>query len=104
MHYYKVEKDGYVTGLLTEFRYIRYDKRHQLVVSCSPEYAEGFLSEDFTHYWRTPDMREGGGNFETVDVTEITEYEYNKLRILDMKTPQEIIDAYTMSLIDGGII
>ena len=42
--------------------------------------------------------------YDTVDLVEIDQYEYNKLRMLNLKTPQEIIDEYTLSLIDGGVL
>lgn len=41
---------------------------------------------------------------DTVSLVEIDVYEYNKLRALNMKTPQEIIDAYTLDLITGGVL
>ena len=40
----------------------------------------------------------------TVNLEEIDVYEYNQLKILNLKTPEEIIDAYTKSLIDGGVL
>jgi len=35
---------------------------------------------------------------------EIEEYEYKQLRALNMKTPEEIIDEYTLLLIEGGVL
>ena len=43
--------------------------------------------------------------FEHVDdIIEINEHEYHQLRSLNMKTPQEIIDEYTLTLLEGGLI
>ena len=38
------------------------------------------------------------------DLVEITEFEYHQLNALNMKTPQEIIDEYTLALLEGGVI
>ena len=43
-------------------------------------------------------------DFDTVELSEITEQEFLQLRALNMKTPEEIIDAYTLALISGGVI
>lgn len=42
--------------------------------------------------------------FDLVDLVQIDKDEYLQLRALNMKTPQEIIDAYTLALIEGGIL
>ena len=42
--------------------------------------------------------------YDTVDLKEIDKYEYEQLKILNYKTPQEIIDEYTLLLIEGGIL
>ena len=41
---------------------------------------------------------------DTVELVEISEAEYERLRALNFKTPEEIIDAYTLSLLEGGIL
>lgn len=41
---------------------------------------------------------------DTIDIVEINKYEYEQLKVLNGKTPEEIIDAYTMLLIKEGRI
>jgi hypothetical protein len=41
--------------------------------------------------------------YDTVSLEEIDKYEYNQLKILKGKTPEEIIDAYTLSLVKEGV-
>ena len=40
----------------------------------------------------------------TDTIEEISVYEYDKLKALGAKTPEAIIDAYTLSLIEGGVL
>ena len=42
--------------------------------------------------------------YETVDLIEINQFEYKKLKTLNLKTPEEIIDAFVMSLLEEKII
>ena len=42
--------------------------------------------------------------YDTVQLEEISVYEYDKLKALGAKTPEAIIDAYTLSLIEGGML
>ena len=42
--------------------------------------------------------------YDTVELQEIDLYEYEQLKALGGKTPEAIIDAYTLSLIQGGLL
>jgi hypothetical protein len=42
--------------------------------------------------------------YETVDVYEIEEKEYHQLKALNGLTPEEIIDEYTLYLIEEGLL
>jgi hypothetical protein len=42
--------------------------------------------------------------YDTVELVEIDKYEYERLRMLNLKTPEEIIDEYTLLLLAGGIL
>ena len=42
--------------------------------------------------------------YDTVSLEEIDQYEYEQLKALGGKTPEAIIDAYTLSLIQGGLL
>ena len=42
--------------------------------------------------------------YDTVELKTIDEYEYKQLKALNLKTPEEIIDEYTLLLINGGVL
>ena len=41
---------------------------------------------------------------DSVKVVEIDEYEYRQLKVLNGKTPNEIIDAFVLTLLESGVI
>lgn len=67
--------------------------------------AQAILSSDGETIWHEEtlyNIPEQG--YETVQVQEIDEQEYRQLKTLNGKTPEEIIDEYTMLLISEGVI
>ena len=102
--FYKVTQNGRVIDVVDQIVYVRYDKRHDDIYICEPENANAFLSSDRRNCWRVRQMKLSDKNFDTVELDEITEQEFLQLRALNLKTPEEIIDAYTFALISGGII
>ena len=100
--YYKVIRNDRVIDALDNIIYVRYDKRHDAIYLCTAENAEGFLSSDRSRCWAVRSMMPS--KFDLVDLVKIDKDEYLQLRALNMKTPQEIIDAYTLALIEGGIL
>lgn len=67
--------------------------------------AQAILSSDGETIWHEETLynipKQG---YETVQVQEIDEQEYRQLKTLNGKTPEEIIDEYTMLLISEGVI
>ena len=57
-----------------------------------------------TTIWHVDTLRKTSREFETVSLVEITKTEYEQLKALNGKTPQEIIDAYTLSLLESGLL
>lgn len=105
MSYYKVMIDDRVVDVLTEILYVKCDKRHGDIFCCDDaSHAEGFLSADRSTVYREQGMPIGLKEFDTVTLVEIDKFEYNQLKALTLKTPQEIIDAYTLSLVEGGYV
>ena len=100
--YYKVIRNDRVIDALDRLTYVRYDKRHDAIYLCEPTNADGFLSSDRSTCWAVRQMLPS--KFDLVDLVQIDKDEYLQLRALNMKTPQEIIDAYTLALIEGGIL
>ena len=103
--YYKVMKDGKVIDVLDHLVFVKYQKKHEIMVLCDKSEAQGIVSSDSSHVWHVNYLYKiPVDGYDTVELEEIDEYEYKQLRVLNMKTPQEIIDEYTLSLIEGGIL
>lgn len=103
--YYKVLKDGKVIDVLDHLSFVKYQIRHEIMIACSQDEAQAIISSDGEYVWHVVGLynipTEG---YDTVELVEIDKYEYEQLKALNYKTPQEIIDAYTLSLIEGGIL
>jgi len=75
------------------------------MVQCSESEAQGILSSDKRVVWHEDTMfKIPVDGYDTVHLVEIDQYEYEQLKRLNGLTPEEIIDNYTLSLIEGGIL
>lgn len=103
--YYKVLKDGKVIDVLDHLSFAKYQKKHKVMVACGQDEAQAIISSDGEYIWHVVGLYnipvEG---YDTVNLVRIDKYEFEQLKALNYKTPQEIIDAYTLSLIEGGIL
>ena len=103
--YYKVLKNGKVIDVLDHLSFVKYQKKHGIMVACGESEAQAIISSDGEYIWHVVGLYNiPVDGYDTVDLVGIDEYEYNQLKILNYKTPQEIIDAYTLSLLEGGIL
>lgn len=103
--YYKVLKDNKVIDVLDHLSFVKYQEKHGIMVSCTQEEAQAILSSDGEHIWHVYGLYNlPVDGYDTVTLDEVDVYEYNQLKMLNGKTIEEIIDAYTKSLIDGGVL
>ena len=103
--YYKILKDGKVIDVLDHLVFVKYQKKHNIMVVCEQSEAQAIVSSDGTYIWHINWLyKVPVDGYDTVELVEINKYEYEQLKILNYKTPQEIIDAYTLSLLEGGIL
>ena len=103
--YYKVLKDGKVIDVLDHLIFVKYQKKHNVMLVCDKSEAQAIVSSDGTYIWHLEWLYKiPVDGYDTVNLVEIDKYEYEQLKVLNYKTPQEIIDAYTLSLIEGGIL
>lgn len=103
--FFKVIKNNKIIDLVQNPKYIKYQKKHNVMLLCDENEAEGIVSSDGNHYWHVegfPTMK--NISVQTVSLVEIDEYEFNQLKILNGRTIEEILDAYTLSLVEGGIL
>ena len=103
--YYKVLKNDKVIDVLDHLSFVKYQKKHNIMISCKQDEAQGIISSDGEYIWHVKGLYNIPINkYDTVEIKEIDEYEYNQLKILNLKDPQAIIDEYTLLLIKEGII
>lgn len=103
--YYKVMKNGRAIDALDQLCFVRYQPKHDIMVNCTENDAQGIVSSDGRYIWHVDGYyiipRDG---FDTVQLVETDVYEYNQIKALNGLTPEEIIDNYTLSLILGGVL
>ena len=103
--YYKVLKNGKVIDVLDHLSFAKYQDKHRIMITCSQEEAQAIISSDGEYIWHVEGLYGiPVDGYDTVNLEEIDEYEYKQLKALNMKTPEEIIDEYTLLLIEGGIL
>ena len=105
MCYYKVIKNSKVIDVLDKLVYLKYQKKHNRMVLCNESEAQAFFSSDRKNIWHTETLYDiPVSGYDTVELIEIDEYEYKQLKMLNYKTPEEIIDEFLASLINEGVL
>ena len=103
--YYKVIKNNKVIDVLDNIVYLKWQPKHKMMVLCCIDEAEAILSSDKNTIWHEETLYkipvEG---YDEVTLQEIDKYEYDRLKVLNMKTPEEIIDNFMLSLLENNII
>ena len=103
--YYKVLKDGKVIDVLDQLIFVKHQQKHNIMLLCDQSEAQAIVSSDGSYIWHVNGLYHiPVDGYDTVELVEISEYEYNQLKVLGLKTPQEIIDEYTLLLINGGVL
>lgn len=103
--YYKVLKDNKVIDVLDHIIYLKWQEKHKIMVLCSEDDAQAILSSDNNTIWHERTLYNiPVDGFDTVDLVEIDKYEYKQLKMLNLNTPEAIIDSFLASLIEDGVI
>ena len=103
--YYKVLKNDKVIDILDRLVFVKYQKKHNIMIACDKSDAQAITSSDGKYTWHIAGLYNiPVDGYDTVELVEIDEYEYNQLKVLNLKTPEEIIDAYTLLLLNGGVL
>lgn len=103
--YYKVLKDNKVIDVLDRLVFVKYQKKHGIMLLCDESEAQAIVSSDGSYFWHVEWLyRIPVDGYDTVELVEIDEYEYKQLKALNMKTPQDIIDEFVLSLLEGGVL
>ena len=103
--FYKVIYKDKVIDVLDKLNYARYQKKYDRMILCEESEAQAIISSDEQHIWHEETLFNiPVAGYDTVRVEEIDEYEYKQLKVLGLKTPEQIIDEFTLLLIDGGVL
>ena len=103
--YYKVIKNDKVIDVLDKLVYLKWDEKHKIMVLSDEDEAQAILSSDKNTIWHERTLyRIPVSGYDEVSIEEIDEYEYKQLKMLNGKNLQEILDEYTLLLIEEGII
>lgn len=103
--YFKVLKDNKVIDVLDKLIYLKYQPKHKIMVLSDENKAQAILSSDKNTIWHEKTLyRVPVDGYDEVEIFEINKYEYEQLRVLNMKSPESIIDEYNLLLIEMGVI
>lgn len=101
--YYKVIRNNKVIDVLNHLSFVKYHQKHNIMIACDKSDAQAIISSDGEYIWHVVGLYGiPVGGYDTVELIEIDEYEYKQLKVLNLKTPEEIIDEYTLMLLEGG--
>ena len=103
--FYKVIKNNKVIDVLDSLTYLKWQPKHKIMVLSDENEAQAILSSDKNTIWHEETLYGiPVDGYDTVRLKEIDKYEYEQLKALNMKTPEEIIDAYNLLLLEMGVI
>ena len=103
--YYKVLKNDKVIDVLDQLIYLKYQPKHKIMVLCDENDAQAILSSDKNTIWHEETLyRIPVDGYDTVTLEQIDKYEYKQLKMLNMKSPQEIVDEFLLNLIESGVL
>lgn len=103
--FYKVIKDNKVIDVLDRLTYLKWQPKNQIMLLCDLEEAQAILSSDGNTVWHVEgfyDLPVSG--YDTVQLVQIDKFEYRQLRMLNLSTPQQIIDEVILYLLESNII
>lgn len=105
--YYKVLKNNKVIDVLDNLIYLKWEPKHKIMVLTDENEAQAILSSDKNTVWHEKTLYNipvYANCYDTVELVEIDEYEYKQLKVLNMKSPEAIIDEYNLLLLELGVI
>ena len=103
--FYKVIKNNKVIDVLDNLTYLKWQPKHKIMVLSDENEAQAILSSDKNTIWHERSLyRIPVDGYDTVSLVEIDEYEYKQLKMLNLSTPEAIIDEFLASLINEGVI
>lgn len=103
--FYKVIRNKNPIDILDKLVYVKYQKKHNILLLCEENEAQGILSSDGNTAYHTVYQNPFPvDDYLTVEIEEITQHEYERLKNLKCMSAEDIIDQYTIQLINQGVI
>ena len=103
--FYKVLKNNKVIDVLDHLTYLKWQPKNKIMLLSDLNEAQAILGSDNNTIWHVEgfyDLPVSG--YDTVNLVEIDKYEYEKLKMLNGKTAEEIIDNFLLTLLENNII
>lgn len=105
--YYKVLKNDKVIDVLNGVTYLKWQPKNKIMVLSDENEAQAILSSDTNTIWHERTLRKipvNAGEYDNVELVEIDEYEYKQLRMFACRSLDEVLEEYTLLLIEEGVI
>ena len=103
--YYKVLKNNKVIDVLDHLTYLKWQPKNKIMLLSDLDEAQAILGSDNNTIWHVEGLYDLPVNgYETVELIEIDEFEFKQLKMLNGRSIQEILDEYTLLLIQEGVI
>lgn len=105
--YYKVIKDNKVIDVLDHLTYLKWQKKNKIMLLSDECEGQAILGSDGNTIWHIDglyDLPVEAGEYDTVRLEDATEREFQQFKMLNGLSVDEILDNYTMLLIQEGII
>ena len=103
--YYKVLKDGKVIDVLDRLVFVKYQAKHDIMVACVESEAQAIMSSNGEYFWHVRGLYGiPVSGYDEVEIEQIDVYEYKHLKMLNCMSVQQIVDEYTLTLLEEGLL
>lgn len=105
--FYKVIKDNKVIDVLDHLTYLKWQKKNKIMLLSDEGEAQAILGSNGNTIWHIDglyDLPVEAGEYDTVRLEDATEREFQQFKMLNGLSVDEILDNYTMLLIQEGVI
>lgn len=104
--FYKVIKDNKVIDVLDHLTYLKWQPKHKIWILSDENEAQAILLSDKNTivHERTLYNVPTEANVDVVDIEPIDKFEYKQLKVLNMESPESIIDEYNLLLLEMGVL
>ena len=103
--YYKVIYHDKVIDVLDNLVFLKYQEKYNRMILCDERDAQAIMSSDEKYIWHEETLYNiPVKGYDTVRIEERDIYEYDQLKMQKEEKQSEIIDRYTLLLIERGVI